>query len=37
MANVILWSLVAVLGVTTIYFWFVRRKDTAAAQPQQQK
>lgn len=37
MANIVLWSLVAVLGVTALYFWFVRKKDTAAQPQAQQK
>jgi|GEM_PF-3730800 len=38
MNTVVLWSLVAVLGVATLYFWFVRKKETEPqAQQQAQK
>ena len=33
MASLILWSLVAVLGITALYFWFIRKKETPE-QPQ---
>jgi hypothetical protein len=30
--NLLLWSLVAILGIATLYLWFVRKKEPQAPQ-----
>jgi hypothetical protein len=32
-----LWSLVAVLGIATLYLWFIRKKEPTTQPPQSSK